>query len=264
MSKTQSTTTGERQTTGPTVERAGTLPRPENDTRAAVSEDELRAREQSMVVVPYVTPDDECTGMYEVYTESPDRDGGDLGRYDVDLAGGDGGRCTCPHHQYREARCKHIRRVAIEVTQGRVPAPQADAAVYMGAGLSEQVRAFEQEHAERVDAGGLTDRAKDAARLAGAARRGRDEWKSIRPDDGDGQPEPFALPDDAGALADLLAGEACAECGKTFDSAAARNGHMAVHSRDDPACPTCGETFGSEAARNGHMAVHSRDGGDGR
>jgi hypothetical protein len=32
-------------------------------------------------------------------------------------------RCTCPDHRYRGARCKHLCRVAIEVTEGRVPAP---------------------------------------------------------------------------------------------------------------------------------------------
>ncbi|MFT4880168.1 MAG: secreted PhoX family phosphatase [Natronomonas sp.] len=264
MSKTQSPTADGEQISGPSIERAGLLPRPGHDTRQAVSEDEQRAREQSMLVVPYVDMDGEATGMYEVFTESPDQDGGDLGRYDVDLAGGDGGRCLCPHHQYREARCKHIRRVALAINESDVPAPEQDATRYMGAGLTARVRAFEAEHAERVAAGGLTERAKDAARLAGAARRARDEWKSIRPDDGDGEPAPFALTDAAGTLADLLAGEPCAECGKTFDSEAARNGHMAVHSPSDPACPTCGETFGTEPARNGHMAVHSRNGGDGR
>jgi len=52
------------------------------------------------------------------------------GRYDVVSADDNvysvrlpAGRCTCPDHQYRGARCKHLRRVAIEVTEGRVPAP---------------------------------------------------------------------------------------------------------------------------------------------
>ncbi|WP_336035544.1 SWIM zinc finger family protein [Halobacterium yunchengense] len=40
--------------------------------------------------------------------------------YDVDL---DAGRCTCPDHRFRGVRCKHLRRVAIEVTLGNVPAP---------------------------------------------------------------------------------------------------------------------------------------------
>ena len=40
--------------------------------------------------------------------------------YVVDLPEGD---CTCPDHEIRGERCKHLRRVAIEVTAGRVPAP---------------------------------------------------------------------------------------------------------------------------------------------
>ncbi|MFQ3318794.1 MAG: hypothetical protein ACI8UR_000603 [Natronomonas sp.] len=31
--------------------------------------------------------------------------------------------CTCPDHEIRGERCKHLRRVAIEVTEGRVPPP---------------------------------------------------------------------------------------------------------------------------------------------
>lgn len=33
------------------------------------------------------------------------------------------GRCTCPDHTYRGERCKHLRRVAIEITEGQVPPP---------------------------------------------------------------------------------------------------------------------------------------------
>ncbi len=35
----------------------------------------------------------------------------------------DVGTCTCPDHAIRGSRCKHLRRVAIEVTAGTVPAP---------------------------------------------------------------------------------------------------------------------------------------------
>jgi hypothetical protein len=51
------------------------------------------------------------------------------GRYVVETAGGtyvvalDEATCTCPDHAIRGARCKHLRRVAMEVTAGRVPAP---------------------------------------------------------------------------------------------------------------------------------------------
>ena len=52
-------------------------------------------------------------GLYEVET-----DGGDT--YLIDLTAG---RCTCPDHVFRDVRCKHLRRVAIEITEGLVPAP---------------------------------------------------------------------------------------------------------------------------------------------
>jgi len=51
-------------------------------------------------------------------------------RYAVDSASGAtyvvdaaAGTCTCPDHQIRGRRCKHVRRVAIEITAGRVPPP---------------------------------------------------------------------------------------------------------------------------------------------
>ncbi len=40
--------------------------------------------------------------------------------YLVDLPAGD---CSCPDHEIRDERCKHLRRVAIEVTERRVPPP---------------------------------------------------------------------------------------------------------------------------------------------
>lgn len=50
-------------------------------------------------------------------------------RYIVETDGGtyvvslDAGSCTCPDAAIRGARCKHRRRVAMEVTNGTVPAP---------------------------------------------------------------------------------------------------------------------------------------------
>lgn len=50
-------------------------------------------------------------------------------RYVVETDGGtyvvalDAGTCGCPDNAIRGARCKHIRRVAMEVTDGSVPAP---------------------------------------------------------------------------------------------------------------------------------------------
>ncbi|SNZ15642.1 SWIM zinc finger [Natronoarchaeum philippinense] len=52
-------------------------------------------------------------GTYEVDSQSGHS-------YLVDL---EGGRCTCPDHVYRGERCKHLRRVAIDVSEGRVPPP---------------------------------------------------------------------------------------------------------------------------------------------
>ncbi len=46
--------------------------------------------------------------------------------YLVDM---DAARCTCPDHVFRDARCKHIRRIAIEITEGRVPPPGRRAVV---------------------------------------------------------------------------------------------------------------------------------------
>lgn len=52
------------------------------------------------------------------------------GRYAVDSQSGatyvvslPEGDCTCPDHEIRGVRCKHIRRVAIEVNRGEVPPP---------------------------------------------------------------------------------------------------------------------------------------------
>jgi hypothetical protein len=66
----------------------------------------LRARTEPMSVTAF------GTNLYEVATDS--------GSYLVDVGAG---RCTCPDHQFRGARCKHLRRVAIEINEGRVPPP---------------------------------------------------------------------------------------------------------------------------------------------
>jgi hypothetical protein len=76
----------------------------------------LRAWTEQMAVTPL------GGGIYRVESESGNE-------YRVDLPGG---RCTCPDHRYRGGRCKHRRRVAIEVTTGRTPPPgkrRADCAV---------------------------------------------------------------------------------------------------------------------------------------
>lgn len=52
-------------------------------------------------------------GVYEVDAQSGNS-------YAVDVPGG---RCTCPDHTYRRVHCKHLRRVARAVAEGRVPPP---------------------------------------------------------------------------------------------------------------------------------------------
>lgn len=52
-------------------------------------------------------------GRYAVETDSDTT-------YVVDLASG---RCSCPDHEIRGAHCKHLRRVAIEITRGRLDPP---------------------------------------------------------------------------------------------------------------------------------------------
>jgi len=56
-------------------------------------------------------------GVYEVDSESDHV-------YLVDV---ESGRCTCPDHVFRHTRCKHLRRVAIEINEGRVPPPRKKA-----------------------------------------------------------------------------------------------------------------------------------------
>jgi hypothetical protein len=52
-------------------------------------------------------------GCYTVASESG-------GNYTVDLPQK---RCSCPDHTMRGERCKHLRRVAIEITEERLPRP---------------------------------------------------------------------------------------------------------------------------------------------
>jgi len=87
-------------TADPTPRR---LPLPPGD----LDDRSRRARTEAMSVRSF------GTNVYEVTGESG-------GTYLVDLGAS---RCTCPDYRFRDARCKHLRRVAIEVTEGRVPPP---------------------------------------------------------------------------------------------------------------------------------------------
>lgn len=83
-----------------------TTPASADDRRAE------RARTEEMTVRPL------RDGRYVVETDG--------GVYVVDLDERD---CTCPDYAIRNARCKHLRRVAIEITERRVPAPHQRRAV---------------------------------------------------------------------------------------------------------------------------------------
>ncbi|WP_049910419.1 SWIM zinc finger family protein [Natrinema gari] len=72
-----------------------------------LTERSRRARTEPMSVRPL------GDGLYEVESASDHT-------YLVDL---EAGRCTCPDHVFRGVRCKHVRRVAIEITDGRTPPP---------------------------------------------------------------------------------------------------------------------------------------------
>jgi hypothetical protein len=84
-----------------TTDKRALSPGGPRDTRAD------RARSEAMAVVAV------GDGSYDVISE-------DDHVYTVDL--GDG-TCTCPDYRIRGARCKHLRRVAIDVTEGRAPPP---------------------------------------------------------------------------------------------------------------------------------------------
>ncbi|WP_254766140.1 SWIM zinc finger family protein [Salinilacihabitans rarus] len=76
-------------------------------TDGRLDERSRRARAEPMSVLAL------GDGLYEVESASENT-------YLVDM---DAGRCTCPDHVFRGVRCKHVRRVAIEITEGRTPPP---------------------------------------------------------------------------------------------------------------------------------------------
>ncbi|MFC4540638.1 SWIM zinc finger family protein [Halosolutus amylolyticus] len=80
------------------------LPVPSNDH---LEERSRRARVEPMSVLAL------GDGLYEIESANDHT-------YLVDLPAG---RCTCPDHVFRGVRCKHIRRVAIEINEGRTPPP---------------------------------------------------------------------------------------------------------------------------------------------
>ena len=73
----------------------------------AMDERSVRAWTEAMAVAPL------GDGRYAVESQSGNT-------YVVDLPAGE---CTCPDHTIRGERCKHLRRVAIEVNRGRIAPP---------------------------------------------------------------------------------------------------------------------------------------------
>ena len=88
-----------------TVSKKVSLPTPPADS--GLDSRSFRARTERMAVTAL------GGSVYEVDTDHETN-------YLVDL---ELGRCTCPDHVFRDVRCKHIRRVAMEITAGRVPPP---------------------------------------------------------------------------------------------------------------------------------------------
>lgn len=72
-----------------------------------LEERDVRALTEYMAVLP------EGGDIYTVVGQNEN------GEYRVDAREG---RCTCPDHEYREVRCKHIRRVAFATGERVVPA----------------------------------------------------------------------------------------------------------------------------------------------
>lgn len=95
-----------------------------------------KAYTEPMVVIPEVTDDDVCLGLYTVHSTS--------GRtYFVDA---DTGACECPDATYNhpEGGCKHARRVSIGIINGDLPGDGDDASDYMAA-LDDMARSLASE-----------------------------------------------------------------------------------------------------------------------
>lgn len=104
-----------------------------SDERRAV-----RARSESMVVVPQTDGEGTCIGIYDVHSQSGEH-------YVVVL---DQERCCdCPDTEFNRARnCKHRRRVAMTINETECPAPGQRIDGY-GETLREVRRQLEREQA---------------------------------------------------------------------------------------------------------------------
>lgn len=88
---------------------------PDMDALDADERRAVRARRESMIVVPQTDADDVCIGIYDVFSESGEH-------YVVVL---DNPRtCDCADTRYNDAEnCKHRRRIALEINEEGCPAP---------------------------------------------------------------------------------------------------------------------------------------------
>lgn len=84
-----------------------TTPQQESDGSTDLDDRTVRALTEYMTVLD---------GEGDVYTVVGENGGGE---YRVDTRKG---RCTCADHEYRSARCKHIRRVAFATGEEAIPA----------------------------------------------------------------------------------------------------------------------------------------------
>ena len=106
----------------------------DSDERRAV-----RARSESMVVVPQTDEDGECIGMYDVHSQS--------GSHYVVVLDNERG-CDCPDTQFNHAEnCKHRRRVAMAINETACPAPGQQLGEY-GETLEEVRQQLEREREE--------------------------------------------------------------------------------------------------------------------
>ena len=106
----------------------------DSDERRAV-----RARRESMVVVPQTDADGECIGMYDVHSQS--------GEHYVVVLDNERG-CDCPDTEFNGADpCKHRRRTAMQITETDCPAPGQHIGDY-GETLGEVRRQLEREREE--------------------------------------------------------------------------------------------------------------------
>jgi hypothetical protein len=76
----------------------------------------MRARIQQMVVIPQVDPNGNCIGLYDVHS----LESGEVYTVVLDLS-----QCSCEDMQYNDpdGGCKHIKRVAMAITETDLPAP---------------------------------------------------------------------------------------------------------------------------------------------